>query len=163
MICAALKSKLGDVERVNNAGNTTALAAPPVTTSLPNLPAMIYFSESSDTAFCFLFRAFEKSESVSLSVMSDSCGLPSSLVHGILQARILEWIATPFSRGSSQPRDRTRVSCTAGQFFTVWATRGQEERQGWGWGLYLSRCPHLSLMRFWKQSRWYSQVSQIGC
>ena len=38
-------------------------------------------------------------------------------VHGILQARILEWVATPFSRGSSQPRDRTQVSRIAGGFF----------------------------------------------
>ena len=43
-------------------------------------------------------------------------------VHGILQARILEWIAIPFSRGTSQPRDRTLVSCITGRFFTVWAT-----------------------------------------
>ena len=41
----------------------------------------------------------------------------------ILQAGILEWVAMPFSRGSSQPRDRTRVSCIAGRFFTSWATR----------------------------------------
>ena len=40
-----------------------------------------------------------------------------------LQARILEWAAFPFSRGSSQPRDQTQVSCTAGGFFTSWATR----------------------------------------
>ena len=39
-------------------------------------------------------------------------------VHGILQARILEWAAFPFSRGSSQPRDRTQGSCIAGGFFT---------------------------------------------
>ena len=39
-------------------------------------------------------------------------------VQGILQARILEWAAFPFSRGSSQPRYRTGVSCTAGKFFT---------------------------------------------
>ena len=38
-------------------------------------------------------------------------------VHGILQARILEWVAFPFSRGSSQPRDRARVSHIAGEFF----------------------------------------------
>ena len=44
---------------------------------------------------------------------------PSSSVHGILQARILEWVAIPFSRGSSQPRDQTQVSCIAGRFFTV--------------------------------------------
>ena len=40
-------------------------------------------------------------------------------VHGILQARILEWVAFPFSRGSFQPRDRTQVSCIAGGFFTT--------------------------------------------
>ena len=40
-------------------------------------------------------------------------------VHGILQARILEWVAFPFSRGSSQPRDRTQVFCIAGRFFTT--------------------------------------------
>jgi len=39
-------------------------------------------------------------------------------VHGMLQARILEWVAFPFSRGSSQTRDRTQVSCIAGRFFT---------------------------------------------
>ena len=41
---------------------------------------------------------------------------PGSSVHGILQARILEWVAVPFSRGSSQPRDQTLVSCIAGRF-----------------------------------------------
>ena len=44
-------------------------------------------------------------------------------VHGILQARILEWVPFPFSRGSSQPRDQTQVSCIAGGFFTSWSTR----------------------------------------
>ena len=50
------------------------------------------------------------------------CSPPGSCLHGILQARILEWVAIPFSRGSSWPRDRTQVSCIAGGFFTVWAT-----------------------------------------
>ena len=45
------------------------------------------------------------------------------IVHGILQARILEWVAFPFSRGSSQPRDQTQVSHIAGRSFTSWATR----------------------------------------
>ena len=44
-------------------------------------------------------------------------------VQGILQARILEWVAFPFSRGSSQPSDQTQVSRIAGGFFTSWATR----------------------------------------
>ena len=43
-------------------------------------------------------------------------------VHGILQAWILEWVAFPLSRGSSQPRDQTQVSHIAGRFFTSWAT-----------------------------------------
>ena len=45
--------------------------------------------------------------------------LPGSSVHGIFQARVLEQVAIPFSRGSSQPRDQTQVSCTAGGFFTI--------------------------------------------
>ena len=45
--------------------------------------------------------------------------LPGSSVDGILQARMLEWVAFPFSRGSSQPRDQTQVFRTAGGFFTV--------------------------------------------
>ena len=53
---------------------------------------------------------------------------PGSSVHGILQARIQEWVALPSSRGSSQPRDWTRVSCFAGRFFTVWVTREAESK-----------------------------------
>ena len=48
------------------------------------------------------------------------CRLPTSSVLGILQARTLEWVAIPFSRGSSWPRDWTWVSCSAGRFFTSW-------------------------------------------
>ena len=49
--------------------------------------------------------------------------LPRFSVYGLLQARILEWVALPFSRGSSQPRVWTQVSCIAGEFFTIWGTR----------------------------------------
>ena len=51
------------------------------------------------------------------------CSLPGSSVQEILQARILEWVAIPFSRGSSEIRDLTRVCCIAGRFFTCWPTR----------------------------------------
>ena len=51
------------------------------------------------------------------------CSLPGSSVHGIFQARVLEWAAISFSRGSSQPRDQTQVSRTAGRRFTIWAAR----------------------------------------
>ena len=72
-----------------------------------------------------------KSESVSCSVMSDltpwtdpmDCSPTGSSLHGIFQARILEWVAIPYSKGSSQPRDWIQFSCIAGGFFTIWATR----------------------------------------
>ena len=51
------------------------------------------------------------------------CSPPGSSVHGILQARILEWVAIHVSRGGFQPRDQTQFSGTASRFFTVWATR----------------------------------------
>ena len=55
----------------------------------------------------------------SCSILCDprDCSLPGSSFHGILQARILEWVAMPFSRGSSQPRDQTQVFCIASGFF----------------------------------------------
>ena len=54
------------------------------------------------------------------------CSLAGSYVHGILQARIVEWIAISFSRGS-RPRDQTWVSHIRGIFFTIWATREKEK------------------------------------
>ena len=50
------------------------------------------------------------------------------MLHGILQTRILEWVAIPFSRGSSQPRDWTQVSCIAYRFFTSWSTMEAPQR-----------------------------------
>ena len=55
------------------------------------------------------------------------CDPMDYIVHGILQVRILEWVAFPFSRGSSQPRDWTQVSHIAGGFFTSWVTREAQE------------------------------------
>ena len=51
------------------------------------------------------------------------CSLPGSSIHGIFQARVLEWVSISFSRRSSPPRDRTQVSYIVGRRFTVWATR----------------------------------------
>ena len=53
----------------------------------------------------------------------------NSSVHGILQASILEWVAISFFRGSSQPTDWTGVSCIAGRFFTIWATKEAQEKK----------------------------------
>ena len=70
----------------------------------------------------------QESESENRSFVSDSLQ-PHGLyiVFGILQARILEWVAFPFSTGSSQPRDGTQVSHIAGRFFISWATREAQE------------------------------------
>ena len=57
------------------------------------------------------------------------CSLPGSSVHGILQARILKWIAISFFRESPRPRDRTQVSRSAGRRFTLWATREAPDKQ----------------------------------
>ena len=86
----------------------------------------------------YIYKWKEKSESGSHSVQSLShsvtqsyptlcdplvCNLPGYSIHGIFQARILEWVAIAFIRGSSQPRVWTWVSCIACRFFTIWVTR----------------------------------------
>ena len=59
------------------------------------------------------------------------CDAMDYTVYGILKARILEWVAFPFSRGSSQPRDRTQVSCTVGRFFSA-EPQGKPKNTGVG-------------------------------
>ena len=59
----------------------------------------------------------------SLRIDPKDYNLPGSSVHGILQTRILEWVAIPFSRWSSWPRDQMQVSCMSSRFFTVWVIR----------------------------------------
>ena len=76
----------------------------------------------------------------------DSLGphsLPDSSVHGIFQARILEWVAMPFSRGSSWPRDQIQVSHIVGKFFTIWATREAQYRIKWS---FSSLCTFSSIL-----------------
>ena len=58
-----------------------------------------------------------------------NCSLPGSSVHGILQARVLEWVAIPLSRESFQPRDRMWVSWITGKFIIIWTTREAPRRQ----------------------------------
>ena len=82
---------------------------------------------------------------------------PGSSVHGILQARILEWVAISFSRGSSQPRDQTRVSCIAGRRFSLWATReamADEAKSNYAstFSLYLEQVYIISTQVHWPSS-----------
>ena len=90
---------------------------------LPHCMQVLYhlsYQRSGNTPFRKLLQINE-SESCSVmsnSLRSNSFRPPGSSVYGILWARILEWVAIPFSRGSSQPRDSTQVSRIAGRFFT---------------------------------------------
>ena len=90
------------------------------------------------TSFCFSIRFYGKpkwhfwptqyvhsevTQSCSTLWNPMDCSLPGSSIHGIHQARILEWTAISFSMGSSRSRDRTQVSCIVGRRFNLWATR----------------------------------------
>ena len=76
-------------------------------------------------AFCAMFLVAQSSPTL---YDPTDCSLPGSSVHGILQARILQWVAMPSSRGSSQPRDWTPVSCIASEFFYQQSPQGNPER-----------------------------------
>ena len=85
---------------------------------------------------------WKKSESVSpqsCPALCDpmDCSPPGCSVHGLLQARILEWVAISFSRGSSQLRDQTQVSCLAGRFFNHLSHQGSP----WNWQGHLCHSP----------------------
>ena len=82
------------------------------------------------------------------------CSLSGSCVHWILQARISECIAIPFSRGSSWPMDQTQVSCMVGRSFTIWATR---ERKIPKWS---SSRQHLTLSCL---TYFYLQEDEFSC
>ena len=71
-------------------------------------------------SLCVCAKSFQSCPSLCNPVDYSALG---SFVHGILQARILEWVAISFSRGFSQTRAWTQVSCLAGRFFAIWATR----------------------------------------
>ena len=90
------------------------------------------------------------------------CSLLGSCVHGILKARILEWVAMPSSRGFSQPKDQTQMSCIAAKFFTIWATQELPPQVcllhwqvgSWPWGRLGSPS---------KTSEWPDQLGKSPC
>ena len=95
----------------------------------PNLGIKLGLLHCGQILYCL---SPEGSPSVSCSVVSlcdpMGCNLPDSSFCGILQARTLEWVAIPFSRGSSWPRELTWVSFIAGGFFTIW---GGDTKPNW--------------------------------
>ena len=86
------------------------------------------------------------------------------IVHGILQVRVLEWIAVPFSRGSSQPRGWTQVSHIAGGFFTSWATKLNPWIPEWVAYPFSSRSswPRNQTGVSWIAGRFFYQLSYQG-
>ena len=90
-----------------------------------NMQMIINLNISSGSVYTWNFNLIidtkESEVSQSCLTLCDpvDCSLLGSSVHGIFQARVLEWVAISFSRGSSQPRDRTQVSCIVGRRFTV--------------------------------------------
>ena len=81
--------------------------------------------------------------------------LPGSSVHGIFQARVLEWVAISFSRGSSRPRDQTQVSRIAGRHFTLWATR----EAGLGSSRLIKQRPRKVI---WAKEEMERQAEELG-
>ena len=94
------------------------------------------------------------------------CDPMDYIVHGILQARILEWVAFPFSRGSSQPKDRTQVSRIAGGFYISWATKINDNPKQFSFVKKWKRFPILKIFKnaFWKsimvQSEFWSLTNE---
>ena len=80
-------------------------------------------------------------------------------VHGILQPRLLEWVAFPFPRGSSQPRDQTQVSHIAGGFFTSWTTR--EAHEYWSTGILEAQ--NTGSLLDPRRSSWLRNRTRVFC
>ena len=103
--------------------------------ALWKLNSIAYFWFLKELKFFFFFYFFNKFDSIeefllctwSLFLTLWTVARKAPLSMGILKARILEWVAMPSFRGSSQPRDWTQVSHIAGGLFTIWATREAQE------------------------------------
>ena len=108
--------------------------------------------EYNKAVYCYLaYLTYMQSEVKVSQSCSALCNAMDYTVHRILQARILEWIAFPFSRASSQPRDWTQVSCIAGIFFSSWATRGAHMQS--------TSCKMLDWMKHKLESRQLGEIS----
>ena len=90
------------------------------------------------------------------------CSLSGSSIHGIFQARMLELIAISFSRGSSWPRDRMRVSHIAGRRFTVWATREASYSRGHLLNYEQQPCPSVSWSPLLLQTPMPARITNCG-
>ena len=107
------------------------------------------------------FSVFQMLLAKSCPTLCDSmdCSPQGSSLHGVLQAKILEWVATPFSSGSSWPRDGALVSCIAGGFFTNWAELQSADQILANWGRKgmqrQGRCSQETTVQPWSRESWF--------
>ena len=130
LLCLFLSTQLGfpgGSDVYSTVRCQSALELSPWTPALFYLYSTHLVISSFPMTFTLYSHLFEKKRQCTKScpTLGDpmDCSPPGSSVHGILQARILEWVAISFSRGSSRPRNQTQVSSIAGRFFTNWATQ----------------------------------------
>ena len=122
----------------------------------------LFYDRSMHKIIRVVFKVKVKSLSrVQLFCSPMDCSPPGSSVHGIFQARVLEWVAFSSSRRSSQPRDWIWVSCFGGRRFTVWATgevQGQEKNSS-HWKS-VKECGRHCTVALWMQS-WTCSINQL--
>ena len=113
---------LGSHDDFLSFGSGSATGSPCGLRKMTSLPSpvlrLLIYKWGFLTTFCFFPQPLQDSL-FSCSVVSDSVTPSGSTLHGILQTRILEWVAMPFSKGSSRSRYQTQVSCITGRFFTA--------------------------------------------
>ena len=109
------------------------------------VPAQTVFKEGDWDLEVFSHKGVPRDRGKCVGLVAESCCPPGSSVQRIPQAGILEWVAIPFSRGSSWPGDWTWVSCIAGRFFTSWVTL--EHIQG-----QKTRCRNFMVWKCWNRT-----------
>ena len=136
--------------------------------SLPSIPVLFPAPDASLHHSVCLWELTKWSEVKDTQSCLTLCNPMDYTVHGILQARILEWVAIPFSRGSSPPRDWTQVSQIAGRFFTSWVTR--EAQECIDLKLPLQTLADINTVKekvFWEENIWKRRILSLfhlrGC
>ena len=121
------KKELTSVQLLPLSWNQPSSPQPEVNSLLIFLRTLYHCSDSSRAPLDDMIKSYLRMKMKVTWSCPTLCDPMDHTVHGILQARILEWVAFPFPRGSYQPRDQTQVSRIAGGFFTSWASREAQD------------------------------------
>ena len=151
--------------------DTVSTVSPSISHEVMGPDAMICFHCRLCKAKCERRKSQSEVAQLCLTLCNSmDCSPPSFSIHGFFQARILEWVAISFSRGSSTPWDWTQVSCIAGRHFTFWATREAKCELTMIRGKYIVKSsgfvflPHYSLHNFgtiWKGGYWFFSANLL--